>query len=39
MGAVEEVLPEFLFRDQIRRLVAVVRQFADRAGVRLLGPG
>jgi len=39
IGAVEEVQPELLLRDQVGRLRVVVGQFTDRAGIGLLGPG
>ena len=37
IGAVEEILPQFLIRDEIRGLMIVFSQFADRSGVGFLG--
>jgi hypothetical protein len=39
IGAVEEVLPEFLLGDQVGGLLVVVAQFPNRSDVRLLGLG
>ncbi len=36
IGAVEEILPQFLIRDQVGRLMIVFSQFADGSGVSLL---
>ena len=39
VGAVEEVLTQFLLGDEIRRFVIVLGELADRSGVGLLGAG
>jgi hypothetical protein len=39
IGAVEEILPQFLLRDQVWGLMIVFSQFADGPGVGFLGSG
>jgi len=39
IGAVEEILPQFLIRDQVWGLMIVFSQFADGSGVGILGAG
>ena len=38
IGAVEEILPQFLIRDEIRGLVIVFSQFVNCPGIGFLGP-
>ena len=39
IGAVEEILPQLLIRDQVGGLMIVFSQFAHGSGVRFLSPG
>jgi len=39
IGAEEEILPQFLIRDQVRGFMVVLSELEDRSGVGLLGAG
>jgi hypothetical protein len=39
IGAVEEILPQFLVRDQVGRLMIMLSEFADGPGVVFLAAG